>query len=149
MSHIVELSVLLQSRDSSMVVRKHLDMSGFEAVRPEDQLDALREAVTRQMHKASVDVFDQMAAQHLPEQLVRIYYPRAVVEVVCTHPSRDRLYYVMSDHPPPICMEASEAIKQPVRGVLGLGINEVEAWRNAWARESLRRGAKAWDALRI
>lgn len=147
MSRTVELSVLLHTRDWNTVVRKHLDMSGFEAVQPEDQLDALREAVMQQMHKAMVDVFDQLAAQHLPEQLVRIYHPRAVLESQ-RKPSRDRLYHVMSDHPLPINMDPSEAIKQPVRGVLGLGESEAEAWCDAWARVSLQRGVKAWDAMR-
>lgn len=147
MNHVVELSVLLRSRDSNVVVRKHLDMSSFEAVQPVYQLDALREAVMRQMHKAMVDVFDQLAAQHLPEQLVRIYHPRAVVESQWAL-SRDRLYQVMSDQPPPINMDPSEAIKQPVRALLGLGLTEREAWRDAWARVTQQRGVKAWDAMR-
>ena len=148
MSPLIELSVLLQSRDNSMVVRKHLDMSGFEGVRPEAQLDALREAVTRQMHKAAVDVFDQLAAQHLPEQLVRIYHPHAVVEVGCAQHSRDKIYRVMSDPPPPILMDAEEALKMPVRGILGLGTTEDLAWRSAWSSEVALHRVKAWDAMR-
>lgn len=148
MSHVVDLSVLLRSRDSNTVVRKHLDMTGFEAMPPVYQLDALREAVTRQMHKAAVDVFDQLAAQHLPEQLVRIYHPRAVVEVDRDRHTGTATYRVMTDQPLPINMDPSEAIKQPVRGILGLGTTESRAWHNAWSSEVALRGVKAWDAMR-
>lgn len=148
MSPLIELSVLLQSCDNSMVVRKHIDMFGFEAVRPEYQLDSLREAVTRLMHEAIVDVFDHLAAQHLPEQLVRIYHPHAVVEVDRDYRTRTAIYRVMSDQPLPINMDPSDVIKQPARAILGLGTTEDLAWHNAWSSEVALRGVKAWDAMR-
>lgn len=110
----------------------------------------LQKIVDELMANQAINVFNALARELVPEQLVRLRWPDAQAEQYYS-PARvfRGEHFSVWTHPPlPPYMDYEEKIAAPTRALLGMGTTEHMAWQKAWDSVSAQEGMTAWEMLR-
>lgn len=150
MTEPIHLTILLQPAGLKVRFVQYMDIERLMRAPAAARPHILQDIVTKLMRNQTIDVFNTLARELVPEQLVRMRCPNAAMEHVC--PPCSVIYpgdfTVWSNPPLPMKMEYDEKIAAPTRALLGRGLTAHAAWQQAWDSVSAQDGVPAWDTLR-